>query len=148
MRISLRSKLNLLLILAIAAIATYWILQFSSQNATDESVVAVATSDRVARTQPLDTASVAGLFGASSSVTSSNEIKLVGVIAQGGKGQGIALLSVDGRPAMAIRVGETVDGDMTLATVNAGYVLIERSDGLLEVSLPERAPPAGINPVR
>ncbi len=148
MIISLRSNLNLILTLAIAAVITYWILQFSSQNATDESVVAVATSDRVARTQPLDTAPMAGLFGASSSGTSPNKIKLVGVIAQGGTGQGVALLSVGDQPAMAYRVSEHVDGDMTLANVNANYVVLENSDGLLEVSLPERAPPAGIDPVR
>ena len=63
MRFSSRSNLNLLLTLAIAAMITYWVLQFSSQNVTDESVVAIATSDHVARTQPLDTAPIAGLFG-------------------------------------------------------------------------------------
>jgi len=126
---------------------TYWVLQFSSQNATDESVVAVATSDRVARTQPLDTDPIAGLFGASATGKAPSDIKLVGIIAQGGKGQGIALLSVGSQPAMAYRVGQPVDSDMTLATVNANYVVIESSNGLLELSLPERAPPTGIEPV-
>lgn len=149
MRISLQSNLNLLLTLAIVAIVTFWILQFSSQQATNEPVVAVATSDRVARTTPLDTAPLAGLFGASSSGTSSpSQIKLIGVIAHGGKGHGVALLSIGGRPATAFRVGEAVDGDMTLASVNAGYIVLDQSDGLLEISLPERAPPAGINPVQ
>ena len=148
MRFSLRSNLSLLLTLAIAAMITYWVLQFSSQNVTDESVVAVATSDHVARTQPLDTGPIAGLFGASSSGKPISEIKLVGVIAQGGKGQGVALLSISGRPAMAYRVGQSVNSDMTLATVNENYVVIENSDGLLELSLPERAPPTGIEPVR
>ena len=77
----MRSKLNLVLALAIAAMLTYWILQFSSRSVTDEPVVAVATSDRVARTQPLDTAPLAGLFGASSSGKLQSDIKLVGVIA-------------------------------------------------------------------
>jgi hypothetical protein len=148
MRISLQSKLNFLLTLAIVATVTYWILQFSSQKATDESMVAIATSDRVARTQPLDTAPMAGLFGASSSGKAPSEIKLVGVIAQGGKGQGIALLSVGGAPAMAFRVGESVDGDLTLSNVNTSYVVIDDSGALLELSLPERAPPAGIDPVQ
>lgn len=146
MRFSSRSNLNLLLTLAIAAMITYWVLQFSSQNVADESVVAVATSDHVARTQPLDTAPIAGLFGASSSGKAPSEIKLVGVIAQGGKGLGVALLSVGGGPAMAYRVGQLVHSNMTLATVNGSYVVIENSDGLLELSLPERAPPAGIEP--
>ena len=148
MRFSLQSNLNLLLTLAIAAMITYWVLQFSSQNATEETLVAVATSDHVARTQPLDIGPIAGLFGASSSGKSPSEIKLVGVIAQGGKGLGIALLSVGGRPAMAYRVGQSVNSDMTLATVNGNYVVIENSDGLLELSLPERAPPTGIETVR
>lgn len=148
MRFSLRSNLSFLLTLAIAAMITYWVLQFSSQNVTDESLVAVATSDHVARTQPLDTGPIAGLFGASSSGKAPSEIKLVGVIAHGGKGQGVALLSVSGRPAMAYRVGQSVNSDMTLATVNENYVIIENSDGLLELSLPERAPPTGIEPVR
>jgi hypothetical protein len=88
------------------------------------------------------------LFGASSSGKPISEIKLVGVIAHGGKGQGVALLSISGRPAMAYRVGQSVNSDMTLATVNENYVVIENSDGLLELSLPERAPPTGIEAVR
>jgi len=148
MRFSLRSNLNLLLTLAVAAMITYWALQFSSQNVTGESVVAIATSDHVARTQPLDTAPIAGLFGANSAGKAPSEVKLVGVIAQGGKGQGVALLSVGGGPALAFRVGESVHGAMTLASVNSSYVVIENADGRLELSLPERAPPTGIEPVR
>ncbi len=147
MRISLQSKLNFLFTLAIAATLTYWILQFSSQNATQESVVAIATSDRVARTQPLNTAPMAGLFGASTSNNRApSDIKLVGIIAQGGAGQGVALLSVGGAPAMAFRVGEPVDGGLTLANVNPDHVEIDNAGALLHLSLPKRSPPAGIDP--
>ena len=146
MRNSLQLKLNLLLALSIAAMVTYWVLQFDSSAVTGEPVVAVATSDRVARTQPLDTGPMARLFGASSPVRSSSQIKLIGFISHGGEGSGVALLSANGRPAAAFRVGETVNGDMTLTAVNEGHVLLQQGDELLEVTLPERTPPAGINP--
>lgn len=142
------SNINLILLLAIAAVTTYWALQFNSQEESSEPIVAVATSDRAPVTQPLDTGQLAGLFGASSTGTSRLAIDLVGVIAEGGENRGIALLSVSGRPATAFRVGEAVEGDMTLATVNTGSVLLQGSDGMVEVSLPERAPPSGIDPVK
>ena len=148
MRNSARLKLNFVLALATAAMLTYWVLQFSSPAVTEEPLLAVTTSDRVARTQPLDTAALAGLFGGNVSARTQTQIKLIGVISQGGEGSGVALLSIRGRPATAFRAGEPIDGNVRLVAVLDGHVLIEQSDGLLEVSLPERALPAGINPAR
>ena len=96
-----RKTVNLILLITIAAVLTYWILQFSAPSETDERVVPVPTADRAARTQIMNVTPIARLFGSSGpSVTTSN-IEVVGVIAQGGKNEGVALLSVNDQPAMA-----------------------------------------------
>lgn len=75
-------------------------------------------------------------------------IRLDGVIAEGGRGKGIALLSVDERAALAYRAGDAIDAHHTLAEVRADRIIIRTASGRIEVALPERPPPAGIVPVR
>ena len=147
MKARMPSLVNLFLLLALAAVCTYWVLQFSSVRTLKEPVVAVASGDRVPRTQPTDSSAAAALFGAAASVAPSR-IRLSGIIAEGGKGVGVALLSLDGQPAMAYRAGESIDGEMTLADVHADRVVIRTAEGTREVLMPERAPLGGITPVR
>jgi hypothetical protein len=101
----------------------------------------------VPRTQPIDTSAAAALFGAAASAAPSR-IRLTGIIAEGGKGIGVALLSLDGQPVVAYRVGEPIDGEMTLADVLSDRVVIRTAEGTREVLMPERAPPGGITSVR
>jgi hypothetical protein len=75
-------------------------------------------------------------------------IRLLGVIAQGAKGKGIALLAVDGRPAAPVRAGETLAGGATLAEVRHDRVVVEREGAAREIRLPAKAAPSGITPVR
>lgn len=86
-------------------------------------------------------------------------IQLQGAFASGdasGTG-GIALLSVDGRPARAFRTGQQVDADMVLQSVDAGGARIGLRGGPAVLTLPlptlpppatgSLAPPAGVTPV-
>lgn len=140
-----RKTLNFLLLVAIFAATTFWILQFSSPNQTDTPVVAVPTSDRAARTQVMDVAPIAALFGSRGApAVSSSNISIAGVIAEGGRGKGVALLSVDNRPAMAFRVGDRVTDQTTLRQVKANGVVIESGGIAREILLPAREPPSGI----
>ena len=140
-----RRTLNFLLLVAIFAATTFWILQFSSPNQTDEPVVAVPTSDRAARTQVMDVAPIAALFGSREApATSSSNIAIVGVIAEGGRSKGVALLSVDNRPAMAFRAGDRISDQTTLREVKANGVVIESGGIAREILLPAREPPSGI----
>ncbi|UCH49327.1 MAG: hypothetical protein JSU95_05955 [Betaproteobacteria bacterium] len=143
-----RKTVNLILLIAIAAVLTYWILQFSGPSETDERIVPVPTADRAARTQIMSVTPIARLFGSSGpSVTTSN-ISVVGVIAQGGKDKGVALLSVNDQPAMAFKAGETVSGGTTLSQVTSNGVVLDNGGVRQEISLPARQPPSGIEPVR
>ena len=147
MKRSLPALVNFLLVLAIAAIATYWVLQLSARRTPPEPVVAVAAGDRMPRSQPLDTAGVAGLFGAAGAA-GPGRVRLAGVIAEGAHGRGVALLSVDGQPAIAYQAGEPIDADMTLAEVHADRVVVHGAGGAQDIRLP--APPVsdGIAPAR
>jgi general secretion pathway protein C len=148
MKPRIASLVNLLLALALAAVCTYWVLQFGSMRTPPEPLVTVVSNDRVPRTQPIDTAAVGGLFGAAVSAGQSR-IRLTGIIAEGGKGVGVALLAIDGQPAVAYRAGEPIDGEMTLADVHSDRVVIRTAEGTRDVVMPERAPPAaGITSVR
>ena len=140
-----RRTLNFLLLVAIVAATTFWILQFTSPNQSEEPVVAVPTSDRAARTQVLDVAPIAALFGSREvPAASSANITVAGVIAEGGRGRGVALLSVDSLPAMAFRAGDQVSDQTTLKEVKANGVVIESGGITREVLLPAREPPSGI----
>jgi general secretion pathway protein C len=148
MKHRLPALVNFLLVIAIAATATYWVLQLTARRTTPEPVVAVPAGDRVARSQPLDTTGIAGLFGSAGAGTAPARVRLAGVIAEGAKGSGVALLSLDGQPAIAYRAGESIDGQMTLAEVHADRVVIHTGAGVQDIRLPERPVSDGISPVR
>jgi general secretion pathway protein C len=152
-KLSLPTLLNTLLLLAIAAVGTYWFLQWASVRTPREPLVAVPVGDRVARSQPIDTAAAARPFGMAESSNSqqsdaSARIRLDGVIAEGGRGRGVALISLDGHPSLAFRAGEAIDADLVLMTVGSDRITIQSSSGSMEVRLPETAAPAGIVPAR
>jgi hypothetical protein len=141
--------LNFMLLVAIFAATTFWILQFSSSNQTDGPVVAVPTSDRAARNQVMDVAPIAALFGSREAPAAfSADITIAGVIAEGGKGQGVALLSVNNLPAMAFRAGDRISDQTTLREVKANGVVIENGGIAREILLPAREPPSGIEPAK
>ena len=137
---------TVLLVLALAATVAGWTLEFTARRTPSEAVRPVAMGDSVARTQPADIAPVAQLFGARPGGDGA-DIRLVGVIAHGGQGRGIALLAVDGRPAQATRAGEEIAAGVTLAEVRADGVLVSRPGATQEIRLPARPAPEGITKV-
>jgi general secretion pathway protein C len=137
---------TVLLVLALAITVTGWALEFSSRRTPDETLQPVSTGNAVARTQPTDIAPVAQLFGARAG-SGGADIKLIGVIARGEKGRGIALLAVDGRPALPTRAGEEIASGVTLAEVRADRVLVSRSGAVQEIRLPGKPVPDGITRV-
>ena len=135
------------LVLALAVTITGWALDFTARRTPSEPVRPVTVGNSAARTQAADIAPIAFLFGALPGADGSN-IKLVGVIAQGKRGQGVALLAVDGRPALALRAGAEIAAGVTLAEVRADRVLISRSGAIQEIRLPAKPAPDGIVKVR
>jgi len=139
--------LNLVLLAALAGTCSYWVLQIVSVGTLDEPIAAAPVADSVPRGQPADMGPVARLFGASSA-SAPARIRLAGVIAVGGTGAGVALLSMDGAPPIAYRAGEAIDEHLTLAEVRPDRVLIRTQAGTQEVRLPARPAPTGIMPAR
>lgn len=102
---------------AVAATAVFWALRLfvpgeptpASSLATGRTVVAAADLSRLLGTPPPREVAAAP-------ANSDGRFKLIGVVAQT-QGAGIALLSIDGKPARAFRVGSQVDGDWVLQQV-------------------------------
>jgi general secretion pathway protein C len=136
-----------LLTLALAVTATDWVLTFSSRRTPAEPLRPVALGDSVARTQAADIAPIARLLG-DTPAAEGRSLKLLGIIAQGTRGKGIALIAVDGQPAIAVRAGEAIAADAMLTEVRADRVLVRRSGAPHEIRLPAKPASEGIVKVR
>jgi general secretion pathway protein C len=134
-----------LLAAALAAVTTDWLLRLSARRTPLETVQPIARGDPVPRTEAADVAPVARLFGGGAA-TEDGSIRLLGVIAQGAKGKGIALLAVDGRPAMPVRAGEVISAGATLAEVRHDRIVVDREGATREIRLPAKAAASGIVP--
>jgi general secretion pathway protein C len=73
-------------------------------------------------------------------------IKLIGIVApkREGDGTGVALLSLDGKPPKAVRIGAMIDGDMTLQSLTQRSAAIGPAHGpaVTTLDLPLLPPPA------
>jgi len=82
----------------------------------------------------------------SEAATLTGRLKLLGVIAPRHENDsaGVALLSLDGKPARAVRVGMVIDGDYMLRTIDQHSIGIGKADGAVAASmdLPLMPPPA------
>ncbi len=143
------SLANLGLLVACVAAGTWWVLELSAVRRPSQAPIALPTADPVARSRPLDTMPLARAFGATVATQSqASRARLVGVIAIGGTGRGIALLSFDGQPAMPLRVGEDAAEGATLVEVLADGVRLQRGAAVELLQLPPRVVPEGIAPER
>jgi len=138
---------TLVLVLALVATITGWALEFSARRTPSEPVRPIPVGDSAPRTQAADIAPVAYLFGARPG-NDGSDIRLLGVIAQGARGRGIALLAVDGRPPIALRAGEEIAAGVALAEVRSDRVVVSRSGAVQEIRLPAKPAPDGIIKVR
>jgi hypothetical protein len=137
---------SFLLGLALLALGAYWVLEFGARRLSAEPVVATPTGDAAPRTQVLDTEPLARLFGGSSAPRSGNVV-LVGIVAGGGLDRDVALVSVDGAPAVMAGVGDTLPDGALVIEVRGYGIVVRRGDVLQEILLPvppspgiERAP--------
>jgi general secretion pathway protein C len=104
-----------LLWLAAAASMVFWVLKWPAWQAVDATVAsAVATLDSNAlQTQTGRALGYASDTQPRAEQPASTSFKLLGVIASA-SGQGSALISVDGQPPKAFRVGQVVSEGVTL----------------------------------
>ncbi|SOZ36426.1 type II secretion system protein N [Cupriavidus neocaledonicus] len=121
------------LFIALCALATYWVLTFSAMR-----TIPVPKSARVAQTEAVETGAIATLFGGSAQAGPSN-VQLLGVVAELGGGASAAIVSIDGGPAKAVRMGADLAPQIRLVEVRQRGVVIERNGVRQEIALPLQA---------
>lgn len=119
---------------ALAASAVFWGLRLGTRSAPLPPQARTVAVDQAARGDVLRL--LAGPAAASATAVAEPQIasrfRLVGVMAAANEqsaAAGLALLSIDGKPARAIRVGAVVDGDWVLQSVSARRVEIGPAGG-------------------
>lgn len=127
---------TLLLFIALCAATAYWSMQLFKPP-----LRMVAAPPPPAPTEPnLDAA--ASLFGGRmAAVAAASNFQLRGVIDAGVARESIAILSADGKPALAVRVGAELMPGVTVREVHPRYVLLSDSGVIKRVDLPDNAPP-------
>ncbi|SPA27778.1 putative General Secretory Pathway protein C, type II secretion system [Cupriavidus taiwanensis] len=121
------------LFIALCALVTYWVLTFSAMR-----TLPVPKSARVAQTEAVETGAIATLFGGSAQAGPSN-VQLLGVVAELGGGASAAIVSIDGGPAKAVRMGADLAPQIRLVEVRQRGVVIERNGVRQEIALPLQA---------
>jgi general secretion pathway protein C len=129
------------LAIALTVTVTAIALRIEARRSPAEPVQTVPSGDLTGLNQPADIAPIAYLFGARPD-SGSGDLKLVGVIAEGVQGKGIALLSLGGKPAQAARAGKQLAPDLVLVEVRKDRVVVNRAGSLQEVRMAPRSAPA------
>ena len=134
--------LTFLLAALAAASALFWVLKWPAPSEPARSTVATQQAPAI------DSSKIAQLLGASQASTASDpsatnpptNYKLLGVIAQGGKGAlGSALIATEGAVAKPYRVGDTVADGLVLQSVKARSAVLGRegqAGGMVTLELP------------
>jgi len=130
--------------LLLAGSSVVWVLRM--QRPAAEGVLPVVSSQ--AETPPVDLAAVSRVLGSAApgpapiAAEGSTRFRLTGIIASAG-GQGVALLSVDGKPPKPYRRGTALEDGLVLQSVQARSVnLAADTTGpvRLRLELPPRQP--------
>ena len=124
--------------LLLAGSVVFWFMRWPSRDTGPALPAAQATDDLPAASAAVLTR----LLGAQAAPTalaanaeSSNRFLLTGIVGLGG-GQGLALLSIDGKPAKSYRVGSQLDEGWVLQSVGVRSVALgEQATGPLRLQL-------------
>lgn len=140
--------LTLLLILMTAALATYWVLLFTSNRETTEPVVPVSLGNTTPRSMAADTSAVATLLGATAGADI-GDVKVLGIISEGRAGTGIAVIAYQGSPTKTIKAGEEISPGVILTDVETDGVILTQDGRSRRVLFPTSPPPTNtIAPAR
>lgn len=150
--------LSLLLFLLLVGVMTYWAMQLLAPRA------AIAPSDSLGDNSRPPLPVAARLFGAQTTSGAAPEapppvnIKVTGILESGR--HGVAILAIDGKPAKAYRVSQSIGHGSTLKEVHLDKVVIDHRGQRIEAPAPARysldiltsntgksSPPSGIESV-
>ncbi|MGE0311169.1 MAG: type II secretion system protein N [Lautropia sp.] len=133
--VTLARLLSLLLLLSLAGIVTYWATRLLAPP------VAVAPSGSIGDVgSNVNLTPAAAVFGVPGAAVAAappvTNIDVLGVAESGERG--VAILSVDGKPASAFAVGDRIDDATTVASVGIETVVLDRRGRRLELKSPAR----------
>ena len=128
-------RLSLLLFMLLCACTAYWVITLVKPPT--RVVAAPPQPDR----PPIDVTMAAGLFGGRETVTVASNYQLLGVVAAKKSEESVAILSVDGKPAKAVRQGRELLPGTRIQEVHSSYVLLSEAGILKRVMLPEEVQP-------
>jgi general secretion pathway protein C len=142
---------------AIAASMVFWAMRLwvkpiaAPGHATLVSTTSAAKGD-LSRLFGPDAAPAVAAAATPAPVQADARFKLIGVVAPrlaAARGEGLALIALDGKPPRAYRVGTAVDGDLVLQTVHARGVSIgpRGQAAQVDLELPALPPPATGTPI-
>ena len=137
---------GLALAVVLVASITNWVLTFTSGRVPSEPVRNLPANETEVGTRGVDTAPIARLFGASGDAPTN--IRALGVMAEGSTGRGIALIGIEGKPARAVRAGESIAPGIVLAEVRRDGVVLNRSGALQQIRLATKPAAQGLVPAR
>ena len=137
---------GLALAVVLVASVTNWVLTFTSGRVPSEPVRNLPANETEVGPRAVDTAPIARLFGASGDATTN--IRALGVMAEGSTGRGIALIGIEGKPARAVRAGESIAPGIILAEVRRDGVVVNRSGALQQIRLATKPAAQGLVPAR
>jgi general secretion pathway protein C len=84
---------------------------------------------------PPDIAAAAGLFGGAPAANATIAFKLKGVIEDGA--EGVAILVEDGKPALAVGIGQQAAPGVTVTEIHQRYVMLDMSGKPTRLDLPD-----------
>ena len=122
---------SLILTTAVLGSGAYW---GSALLGPQAGPVAVAPHTAPA---PPDIAAAAGLFGGAPAAIATSAFKLKGVIEDGA--EGVAILVEDGKPALAVGIGQQAAPGVTVTEIHQRYVMLDMSGKPTRLDLPAAA---------
>jgi general secretion pathway protein C len=86
---------------------------------------------------PLNIDAAAGLFGGAPAGPAVTAFQLKGVIEAGS--EGVAIVAADGKPALAVGIGNEVAPGVTVREIHQRYVLLDDGGAVKRLDLPDKA---------
>ena len=120
------------LLTVLCSTGTWWALQFS--KSPQRALTAAPTA-----TVPIDNAATALLFGLGNAVASNYQLK--GIVLAYIDSDSVAIVSADGKPARAAKIGSEINPGVRVMEIHADGVLLSDNGVQKQVPLPQPAPP-------
>ena len=125
--------LTFTLFIALCMSMAYWGLRFFKP--AQRPVIAPSQPVR----QEVTLSAAGGLFGGRAVVAVASNYQLRGVVESNNPVDSVAIISADGKPAQAVRVGAEISSGTTVKEVQRQYVLLSEGGVIKRVDLPDIA---------